>query len=498
MRIAIIGAGVSGLVAAKVLRRTGHEVIVFEKSADLGGVWNSARRYPDVSTQDDRITYSFSDAPMPADYPDHPSGPMVQRYLERYAEQHGLLPVIRFSNEVLSADLLPGDTGWSLSVRDGAGTAVLEFDSLVAANGTYSSPHVPPFAGRAGFEAAGGRIAEPSTIGDGALLRDRDVVVLGWGKTACDVAVAATRAARSVTLVARDLHWKYPKRIGDRLTFRHLLLTRGGEHLLGGPYRSAAGRAARLLTRVPRKVITTRLARAVGAQLDLDALGLLPSSGFADSNSLVTDGFYEAVRAGRLRVVRDSGVTDVAAEDGRPGVRLRDGAFLGADVLVPATGYEQEVDFLAERVRARLLEPDGELLLYRKVLPVSVPRLAFIGWSQSYRSPLLAEVQSFWLAGLLLGVVRVPDAARRRAEAHTYHLTHARAALAGAPQLPSGSFGELDMLLEDIGAPLPARVRARQLIRPIDPADYAYVEQRLIRAVPTGPPAPERQPAPLG
>ena len=56
MKIAIIGAGPSGLVTAAVLQKFGHDVIVFEKAPDIGGVWSSTRAYPGVTTQDDRVT----------------------------------------------------------------------------------------------------------------------------------------------------------------------------------------------------------------------------------------------------------------------------------------------------------------------------------------------------------------------------------------------------------------------------------------------------------
>jgi cation diffusion facilitator CzcD-associated flavoprotein CzcO len=491
MRIAVIGAGVSGLVAASVLRATGHDLVVFERCDDLGGVWSASRRYPAVSTQDDRVTYSFSDSPMPADYPEHPTGPLVQRYLERYASDHGLTDVLRLGTEVLSAALEDDDSGWSLRIQDAAGVTEDRFDWLVAAHGTYSSPHIPAWPGREAFEVSGGLVVPPSSVGDGSLFDGRDVVVLGWGKTACDLAVVAAGRARSTILVARELRWKYPKRMGPRLTFRHLLLTRLGEHMIAAPSRGTAGRIAAQLTRVPRKAAMLVMAKIVSGQLGLEELGLLPRVTFPDSNSLVTEGFYDAVREGRLRVVRDAGVEDLEASGGGTAVRLKDGARLPASVLVPATGYEQKLDFFAAATRDRLVEPGGELLLHRKVLPTTLPRLAFIGWSQSYRSPLTAEVQAFWLAGVLLGAVRPPSAAVQRDTAERYHLTHARAAAMGQPQMPSGSFAELDVLLEDLGLPLPGRTRRRQLLHAIDPADYAYVLDALRRRAEQKAPEPE-------
>ncbi|MBU6243095.1 MAG: NAD(P)-binding protein, partial [Acidobacteria bacterium] len=58
--IGIIGAGFAGLVSAKVLKEFGHDVTVFEKDSEVGGVWTTSRRYPGLSTQNVRSTYALS------------------------------------------------------------------------------------------------------------------------------------------------------------------------------------------------------------------------------------------------------------------------------------------------------------------------------------------------------------------------------------------------------------------------------------------------------
>lgn len=70
MRIAIIGAGFAGVSAGKVLTEFGHDVAIFEKAPDVGGVWSSTRRYPGLSTQNNKGSYSLIDFPFPKDYPE--------------------------------------------------------------------------------------------------------------------------------------------------------------------------------------------------------------------------------------------------------------------------------------------------------------------------------------------------------------------------------------------------------------------------------------------
>ncbi len=476
----------SGLVVARVLTAAGHDVTVFEREAEPGGVWSAARRYPGVTTQDDRTSYAYSDFPMPPDVALHPTGPEVQAYLQAYAARFGLLEAVRTRTEVVRAEL-DDDGGWRLRTRGPEGERDEHVDHLVAAHGTYSCPYVPAWPGRAAFEAAGGRVVDPFTLGEGAALAGRRVLVVGWGKTACDVAVAATRDAASVTLVARELWWKYPKTLRAGLTFRHLLLTRLGEHLLAAPHRTRAGARLRRVTHVPRRLAIACLVRSVSTLLGLDALGLRPRVDFPRSNSLVTDGFYEAVRAGRLQVLRDTQVVALSGDATGPAAVLADGRLVPADVVVPATGHEQQLAFLGAREQEQLLEPTGELLLHRQVLAPRLPQLSFVGWSQTYRSPLTAEVQALWLAGHLAGLVALPGVEDLREQASAYQLTRARASRAGVSQMPVSSIGDLDAQLEDLGLPLPRRTRLRQLVRPMDPAAYAYVLPALVARVRAGP-----------
>nr|WP_067664405.1 FAD-dependent oxidoreductase [Nocardia miyunensis] len=70
MHIAIVGAGISGLAAARVLSGRGLRVTVFDRAPDVGGVWSTTRHYPGLRTQNSRRTYRFSDFPMPPHHQD--------------------------------------------------------------------------------------------------------------------------------------------------------------------------------------------------------------------------------------------------------------------------------------------------------------------------------------------------------------------------------------------------------------------------------------------
>ena len=140
MRVAIIGAGVAGLATAKVLTQAGHDVLVFDKTPDVGGVWSRTRRYPGVTTQSPKAQYSLSDFPMPKDYPEWPSGAQVQAYFAAYAARFGLETTLRLNTEVTAARPA-GEGRCTLDTRAAGATVSTEsFDRLVVANGVFCEP----------------------------------------------------------------------------------------------------------------------------------------------------------------------------------------------------------------------------------------------------------------------------------------------------------------------------------------------------------------------
>ena len=77
LRIAVIGAGISGVAAAHVLRKQGFEPVVFERGAEPGGVWAAA--YPDVRLQNVAPHYRLSDFPWPFAPDAHPTAAQIRR-----------------------------------------------------------------------------------------------------------------------------------------------------------------------------------------------------------------------------------------------------------------------------------------------------------------------------------------------------------------------------------------------------------------------------------
>lgn len=483
----IIGAGVTGLTNARTLRALGVDVTVLEARSDVGGVWSTTRGYPGLRTQNDKRSYALSDLSMPKHFPQHPTSRQVQQYLQAYVDHHDLSPAIRFNTTVTAARWEADRREWIIDASGPEGPEAFVADWLVIANGICSTPNEPSLPGAEEFVAAGGRIIEAASLGDGAQLTGGRVAVLGWGKSAADIAVGALDRAASVTLIARAVGWKLPYRIG-RVPFQRLVITRLGEHLLWSPHRTLAGRVLRRLDVGIRKRFVAALERRVRDQLQLARRELDPGTSIEYFTHLVTAGFFEAIDEGRLQLRTGQGIDALLAADEGPAVRLTDGSVVPTDVLVTATGYDQDLGFLDDRTRQGLLNERGELQLYRHTMPERVPNLVFAGWMNSFRSPISGEIQAIWTAALMHGLVQLPAAAGRWRYSQTFQLTHAQAARNGRPQFSAGvSLLDQDAWIQEAGLRVPKRVRAKELLQPIDPGDYAGLHEQLRQRVATLP-----------
>ncbi len=105
-RIAVIGAGISSIAAANIFKKQGYEAVVFDKSAEIGGVWAVA--YPEVRLQNISSQYHLSDFPWTFTPDLHPTKTQIQQYLDA-AVNHFQID-IRLNHEVLALKEL--ENGW--------------------------------------------------------------------------------------------------------------------------------------------------------------------------------------------------------------------------------------------------------------------------------------------------------------------------------------------------------------------------------------------------
>jgi dimethylaniline monooxygenase (N-oxide forming) len=477
--IGIVGAGFAGLSSAKVLKEFGYEVTVFEKEPEVGGVWTNSRRYPGLGTQNVRSTYALSDYPYPKGTPEWPSGEQVQRYLSGYVAKNGLDSHINLNETVTIASQDPATNAWTVTLASGASQA---FDYLIICNGIFSEPFIPTFNGQDAFIAGGGEICHTTQFNNSEAARGKDVVVVGYGKSSCDVANALVGTASSVTIVARKLIWKVPKKFKNVLNYKMLLLTRMGEALF--PYIDRKGFEKFLHGKGKpiQKSMLGSVQSVIESQFKLKKLNLHPNNGLEtivrSTVSLASDGFFEKVAKGSLLVERDT--TIVRMEAGR--VHLSNGKSYPADIVICGTGFYQRVPFLSGEMHAKVTDSRGNFRLYRQILPLNVSNLVFNGYNSSFLSQLNAEVGALWIAAYLNKGLNLPSNAQMNA--------HIDARLAWMEQRTEGkhargtniipfSMHNVDELLDDLHLSVGPLVHAKEWLLPIDPRDYAKITRQL-------------------
>lgn len=416
MRVGVIGAGVAGLVTAKVLKQDGFEVIVFEKEPGVGGVWARSRAYPGLRANNPQEAYAFSDFSYPETADEFPAAEQIREYLERYAEQFGLRPHLRLSTEVHSITRRPAGAGGShpgfrITARPvDASTPPVDhdFDYVVVCNGVFSQPFIPDFKGGEQFA---GDIVHSSQFARIQRLKGKRVIVVGSGKSALDCASFAGREADSCALVFRKPHWMLPRYFGrsrvDREVMTRLteLLTFPAYHHISTTERVARWAGIPLLPVV--WYLRKAQRRVIARQCRMPDM-MVPEAPIHEHIYHIGIGtdIYDAIREGRVQPRR-------AAIDeflDRKRVRLDSGEVLEADLVVCGTGWRRCVAFLDQDL-LREVRPEGSFRLYRHILPPGERRLGFVGYASSTNSPLTSEIAAHWLAQCFRGELRLPGAA---------------------------------------------------------------------------------------
>src|SRR3954452_24904502 len=376
-RVAVVGAGPSGVTAAKHLLGAGFDVTVFEASGAVGGQWQTTAAHsgvwPGMDTNTSRAMTAFSDFPAPAGHPLHPAAEQIEAYLEAYARAFGVIERIRFNARVDRVR-----SGWTV---DGE-----PFDAVIAASGRFRKPALPgvvdSFRGEAlhAFSYPG---ADP--------FRGRAVLVYGNGISGLEIASDLAPHARVVSAFRKPRY--VIQKVVEGVSSDWQWYTLFGALERRGLPLDEWGRRQR-----------ERVLRVAGNPVDFGAPE--PSEDLPTAGLSLCQDYLTQVRDGSI-VCRP----EIASIEGRD-VTFSDGSTHAVEAIVCATGYDVDIPYLrggAERV----LGPD--LALYQRTFHPDLPGLGFIGQflAQGPYFPLL-ELQARWIAAVWSGELAPPDEAAMR------------------------------------------------------------------------------------
>ncbi len=385
-RVCVIGAGSSGIAACQVLHARGVDFDCFESGSGVGGNWRylndngMSSAYESLSINTSRRIMQYATYPMPADYPDYPTHRQIAAYFDAYVDHFGFRDRIRFATTVTDVTRCGDRGGWEVTLDDGSTTT---YGAVMVANGHHWDPRwpEPPFPG----EFHGEQI-HSHDYRTPAGCEGENVLVLGIGNSACDIAVETSGVSDRTFIAMRRGAWIIPKHVGstpvDELAPEVL--------------------TARLPVALQRSLFQRVLERAVGHPADF---GLpTPDHRLGSAHPTISSDLLGSVAGGLVEVKP----TIERLQGDR--VRFVDGSVEAVSRIVYCTGYRISFPFLDPA----LLDPgdDNRIHLYRRVVHPDLPGLYFIGLIQPlYAIMPLAELQSEWIADVLEGKVALPDRA---------------------------------------------------------------------------------------
>ncbi|WP_257666805.1 flavin-containing monooxygenase [Parapedobacter tibetensis] len=469
--IGIIGAGISGLTTAKAFLQKGYLVTVLEKSDGVGGVWHKSRSYAGVTTQTTRDEYSFSDFPMPKNYPMWPTGNQMQEYLENYAVHFGVMPHIRFG--VVVKNMYYDGFNWIVKLN---GNETLSFSYVVVCTGTFHEPYIPEIPGIASYKEAGGTLLHSSSISSAEQLVDKDVAIIGFAKSATDIAATASEISKSCTLIYRRAQWKIPRYFGNSINMKYLLFSRFSEAFFDARKKTIFQRVLHSVGKPMVWIHWRMLELLLKKQFGLKKCDMLPAHRIEDqiSCSLGVEpvDFYKKVATRQIQSI----CSEIERFEGRD-VVLKNGQVIRPDLVVFGTGFTQRLPFLQVHYQEMITNANGMYTLYRNILHPDLPQMGFVGFNSSLFTTLTSEVAAHWLVAALSGDLILPPAEEmlremKRMEKWRCEGRPIASEFSGLCVAPF-NYQHLDELMNDLGF----RTRASQnfiyeFFKPINPKDY--------------------------
>lgn len=382
-RIAVIGAGAGGLCAAKHLKEKGFEVTIFEQGSRIGGLWvydndnGTSPAYASLHCNSEARVTAYRDFPFPEGAPLYPDHRQMTQYLEAYATHFDLVPMIRFRSEV--THVRPDGDGWTVALGTGSGE---RFESVVVASGHQSVPRHPPFA-----RDFTGDYLHAQEYRVPAPFAGRDVLVIGVGNSACDIAADICTVTRSVTMAARS-----PVLLMPRM-------------FLGVP-------TSRVLGRLEKPWMPWPLRRWIRTTISRMAHGTMEQWGFVTPRTRTHPAGHHLLIGHFIwgRITARPGVAGVEGQE----VTFEDGSRRRYDTMIAATGYEARTPFLDEELGPM----EGRWpALYLRVIRPGVRGLYFVGFFNvsGGGNIRMMDDQAEWAAAIESGEVGLPSPDRMTA-----------------------------------------------------------------------------------
>lgn len=386
--VCIIGAGSSGIAACKTFHENNIPFDCYESGSQIGGNWryqndngmSSAYRSLHINTSKKMMAYS--DFPMPEEFPHFPHHSQIIRYFEDYVAHFKFGDKIHFQNPVTNIRKDPSGGYQVESPRLGT----RKYDTVLVANGHHWQARMPEPAFPGQFD---GESLHSHDYKTPDLLLNKNVLVVGIGNSAVDIACEAARLhTGKVTISTRSGAYIMPN------------------YLLGRPFDEMAKDIPYWLPMsMLRSILNVSLWLARGAQ---ESYGIpKPRRKLLSEHPTVSQDLPNLVGRGLIDIKPN--IKELAGKE----VIFEDATQAEYDIIIYCTGYKISFPFFGTDMQPFVqAEQDNDLQLYRRVIHPDFPGLYFLGLIQPLGAIMpLAELQSKWIARILKNEVALPSPA---------------------------------------------------------------------------------------
>jgi len=383
-QVCIIGAGSSGITAAKALKEKGVSFDCFEKGSNIGGVWrfnndnglSSAYRSLHINTN--RVVMAYSDFPMPDNYPMFPHHSDIIEYFENYVEHFKLREHITFNTSVTDV-IRNSDGSYNITLDN---RQSFDYQYVIVANGHHWNPRFPTPAFKGEFT---GEILHSHYYREAEQVQNKDVLVVGIGNSAVDIACEAARqhtgkvviSTRSGAYITPNWIWSMPfDNLANPLT-------------------------AKLPLWLQRFLLNTTLWLARGKQEDYGVPK--PNRPVLSEHPTLSQDLLNL--SGRGLIKFKPNIKELRGKT----VVFEDGTEQDFDLIIYATGYKVTFPFLKHYAEFDI-EETNNIGLYNKVIHPDYKNLFFLALIQPLGAIMpLAEIQAKWIAKIIKGESKLPS-----------------------------------------------------------------------------------------
>ena len=347
--VLVIGAGMSGILAAIKLKEAGFAYTVVEKNPEVGGTWFE-NTYPGCRVDSPNHAYSYSFAPK--DWPQYFSEqPVLLNYFRQVAEDNGIMDSIRFNTEVKRARFNEDTALWEVTIETPDGCEVLVVNAVIAAVGQLNRPKIPDITGLSTFA---GPVFHSACWEHDHNLTGKKIVVVGTGASAFQFVPHIASDAAEVNVFQRTPPWIFPRAEYQAYIpegkhwllknlpyyahwYRFFVFWHTSEGMMKAAKRDPAWNDSRAVSEendIIRQLLQANAKSIVGEDPELFAK-VIPDYPPAAKRLLIDNGaWFNALKRDNVNII-----TDPVKRVTEHGVETESGQTVEADVLIFGTGF---------------------------------------------------------------------------------------------------------------------------------------------------------------